>query len=146
MNSMDPEFFDNMMTHVLEWHGFIRMEYDKMFPRVLPPQGTHRPFPPTEEQVKEKGEAYWTYPLRLEHYEEKCYEAFLKWNRKCLEEQSNSELNHLVWLFGKFANDSLLLMDEESGACFGASNEPSLKTKEKTTKQQTKIKLKNFLL
>ena len=119
---MDPEFFDNMMTHVLECHGFIRMEYEKMYPELLSPLKTNRPLPLTDEQIDERGEAYLTYSLRLEHYEEKCYEAFLKWNRKCLEEQSNSELNHLVWLFGKFANDSLLLMDEESGACFGASN------------------------
>jgi hypothetical protein len=122
MNSMDPEFFDNMMTHVMEFEGFTRMEYEADFPLLLPPQETHRPFPPTYEQVMEKGEGYWNYPLHLKQYEKKCYETFLKWNRKCLEQQSNTELNHLVWLVGKMEKCSLKIMDEESGACFTACN------------------------
>ena len=122
MNTANPDFIDDMMENLLELDGFIRMEYEEIFSRHLPPPETHRPLPPSEEQVKEKGEAYWTYPLRLEIYQEKCYDVFVKWNRKCLNELTNTELNHLAWVFSKFNDSSLKLMDEESGACFTAQN------------------------
>ena len=120
MNTASSIFIDDLMANLLDLDGFTRMEYEAMFPRLLPPAETHRPIPPTEDEVKEKGEAYWTYPLRLKYYEEKCYHAFDTWNRKCLEHMTNTELNHLAWVCGKFATYSLKLMDEESGACFHA--------------------------
>ena len=119
MNTMKSDFFDTMMMDLLELDGFTRMPYDEM---VLPPPDTHRPLPPSEEQIKEKGKEYRAYPLLLENYQEKCYAAFVKWNRTCLEQMTNTDLNHLAWLFEKFHTDSLKLMDEESGACFTAQN------------------------
>jgi len=120
-NTASSIFIDDLMTSLLELDdGFIRMEYEKDFPRLLPPPDTHRPLPLTDEQIEEKGEAYWTYPLRLKYYEEKCYNAFVKWNRKCVESMNNTDLNHLAWICGKMAKCELKLMDEESGACFHA--------------------------
>ena len=104
----------------MELDRFVRMDYEERYPRLLPPPETHRPLPPTDEQIQEKGEAYWTYPLRLQYYEEKCYAAFEKWNRKCLEKSSSTELNHLAWLVEKCKNTSLLFMDEEVGLCMPA--------------------------
>jgi hypothetical protein len=119
-NTASRIFIDDLMANLLDLEGFVRMEYEKDFPGFLPPPATHRPLPLTDEQILEKGEAYWTYPLRLKHYEEKCYIAFEKWNRKCLEQMNNTDLNHLAWICGKFKDSSLKLMDEESGACFDA--------------------------
>ena len=116
------KIIDDLMSDLMQPDGFIRMEYEQMYPKLLPPPETHRPLPPTDEQMQEKGEAYWTYPLRLERYEEKCYAAFEKWNRKCLEGLTTTELNHLVWVSDKMLKNSLKLMDEESGACFHASS------------------------
>ena len=112
------QIIDDLMSDLLELDGFIRIEYEQMYPKLLPPPETHRPLPPTDEQIEEKGEAYWTYPLRLQYYEEKCYAAFEKWNRKCLEGLTTTELNHLVWVSDKMLKNSLKLMDEESGVCF----------------------------
>lgn len=114
------KIIDDLMSDLLQLDGFIRMEYEEMYPKLLPPPETHRPLPPTEEQNEEKGEAYLTYPLRLEHYEEKCYAAFEKWNRKCLEGLSSTEVNHLVWMTDKMLKNSLKLMDEEVGVTFYA--------------------------
>jgi hypothetical protein len=108
------------MSDLLELDGFIRMEYEKMYPELLSPLKTNRPLELTDEQIEEKGEAYSTYHIRLERYEEECYAAFEKWNRKCLEGLSTTELNHLVWVSDKMQN-SLKLMDEETGACFHAA-------------------------
>ena len=119
-NTTNSKFIDQLMLNVMELDGFIRIEYEEMYPELFSSLKTHRPLPPTEEQNEEKGEAYWTYPLRLKYYEEKCYAAFEKWNRKCLEGLSNTELNHIVWITDKMVNYSLKLMDEESGACFDA--------------------------
>lgn len=116
------KIIDDLMSDLMQPDGFNRMEYEEMYPELLSPLKTHRPLPPTDEQMQEKGEAYWTYPLRLERYEEKCYAAFEKWNRKCLEELTTTELNHLVWVSDKMLKNSLKLMDEESGACFHASS------------------------
>jgi len=104
------------MLNVMGLDGFIRMEYEELYSELLPPPETHRPLPLTDEQISERGEAYWTYPLRLQYYEEKCYAAFEKWNRKCLEGLSTTELNHIVWITDKMVNYSLKLMDEEVGA------------------------------
>ena len=118
--SFATKIIDDLMLNVMEIHGFIRIEYEEMYPELFSSLKTHRPLELTDEQILEKGEAYWTYPLRLEHYEEKCFAAFQKWNRKCLEELSTTELNHLVWITDKMVNYSLKLMDEEAGAWFDA--------------------------
>ena len=118
--STTTKIIDDLMLNVMEIHGFNRMEYEEMYPELLSPLKIHRPLELTDEQIEEKGKAYWTYPLRLEYYEEKCYAEFVKWNRKCLEGLSSSELNHLVWVSDKMLKNSLKLMDEESGACFYA--------------------------
>lgn len=112
---------DDLMSDLMQPDGFVRMEYEEMYPELLSPLKTHRPLPPTEEEINEKGKAYHTYPLRLQYYEEKCYAAFEKWNRKCLEGLSTTELNHLVWVSDKMLKNSLKLMDEETGACFHAA-------------------------
>ena len=119
-NTASRIFIDDLMTNLMDLDGFVRMEYEKDFPDFLPPPATHRPPPLTDEQINEKGEAYWTYPLRLKHYEEKCYIAFETWNRRCVESMSNTALNHLSWVCEKIATGQLKLMDEESGACFEA--------------------------
>jgi hypothetical protein len=119
-NPASIAFIDDLMANLLDLEGFVRMEYEKDFPDFLPPPATHRPLPLTDEQINEKGEAYWTYPLRLKYYEEKCYVAFETWNRRCLEQMNNTDLNHLGWICGKMARGNLKLMDEESGACFEA--------------------------
>lgn len=111
---------DDLMLNVMGLDGFVRMEYEEMYPELLSPLKTHRPLELTDEQIDEKGEAYWTYPLRLKYYEEKCYAEFVKWNRKCLEGLSTTELNHLVWITDKMINYSLKLMDEDAGAWFDA--------------------------
>jgi len=108
------------MLNVMGLDGFIRMEYEEKYPKLLSSFKTHRPLPLTDEQINERGEAYWTYPLRLQYYEEKCYAAFEKWNRKCLEGLSTTELNHIVWITDKMVNYSLKLMDEEVGLCMPA--------------------------
>ena len=116
----NSKVIDDLMSDLLQPDGFNRMEYEEMYPELFSPLKTHRPMELTDEQIEEKGEAYWTYPLRLEHYEEKCYAAFQKWNRKCLEELSTTELTHLVWVSDKMLKNSLKLMDEEAGAWFNA--------------------------
>ena len=117
-NTASRIYIDDLMTNLMDLDGFIRMDYEKEFPDFLPPPATHRPPPLTDEQINEKGEAYWTYPLRLKHYEEKCYIAFEAWNRRYVESMNNTALNHLSWVCEKIATGQLKLMDEESGACF----------------------------
>ena len=121
-NTTNSKIIDDLMSDLLELDGFIRMEYEKMYPELLSPLKTNRPLELTDEQFEEKGKDYWTYPLRLEYYEEKCYAEFVKWNRKCLEGLTTTELNHLVWITDKMVKNSLKLMDEEDGVCFHASS------------------------
>ena len=121
-NTTNSKIIDDLMSDLLELDGFVRMEYEKMYPELLSPLKTNRPLELTDEQIEEKGEAYSTYHIRLERYEEECYAAFEKWNRKCLEGLSTTELNHLVWITDKMVKNSLKLMDEEAGVCFHASS------------------------
>ena len=114
------KIIDDLMSDLMQLDGFIRIEYEEMYPELFSSLKTHRPLELTDEQIEEKGKDYWTYPLRLEYYEEKCYAEFVKWNRKCLEGLSTTELNHLVWVSDKMVNYSLKLMDEEAGAWFDA--------------------------
>ena len=120
--STTTKIIDDLMSDLLELDGFTRMDFEEEFPDMLPPAGTHRPLPLTEEERNEKGEAYHTYPLRLQHYKKTCYAEFESWNRRCLEDLSIADLGHIAWLFTKFSDESLKLMDEESGACFTAAN------------------------
>ena len=116
----NSKIIDDLMSDLLQLDGFNRMEYEEMYPELFSSLKTHRPLELTDEQFEEKGKDYWTYPLRLEYYEEKCYAEFVKWNRKCLEGLSTTELNHLVWVSDKMLKNSLKLMDEEAGAWFDA--------------------------
>ena len=109
----DTLFMDTAMERILDFESFKRMDYEAKFPRLFPPPETYRPLPPSDEQVKERGEAFWTYPLRLQYYEEKCYALFLDWNRKLLERTCS--VQHIFWMATSLKSCSLSVMDENTG-------------------------------
>ena len=114
MTTATPEFYDAMMLRVIDAGTFRRLDEREIL-GVLPSYLT-RPDEPTEHDEVMNTKVWQSYPYRLKNYENECYQAFRAWNRKCLEEMNNIELNHLAWLVGKMEHGKLNLMDEEVGS------------------------------
>jgi hypothetical protein len=104
------DIYSTMMNRVISKSSFRRTEYENDFPQVVPP------IEPTEYDEDLQNAAWKSYPHRRKNYESRCYEAFLAWNRKCLEEMNVDDLNHLSWLISKMETGTLELMDEDVGS------------------------------